>query len=372
MAFVFGDPGGRMYTSAGTSAARVLQHWTALGGQALGNVSVSAGNGRTTGSCLRLTMSTAGGDNRLMKTLASAQGTMGGALGFRGSAGFSNNPVTGAAGARTTIMSFMDAGTNQVDLRWNSGDNTLAVTRNGTVLGSTAYALTNNAYYHLEFKAVIHPSAGTVDVYINGINRISLSGLNTRVTANSSCNQVSIGPDVTAGNAVAPVWDFDDVIFWDGQTTDQAGNPDIHDVIGDNGLAWLLPTGAGTTTQFTPDSGSNYARVNEATPDGDTSYVEDATVGHIDTYAMADLPASAVSVLSLVQISNARKTDLGSRSIKSEIRTGGTNYASTLVSALGDTYLYEWGGSWGTNPNTGVAWTPSDVNAIESGQQVNA
>lgn len=51
-----------------------------------------------------------------------------------------------------------------------------------------------------------------------------------------------------------------------------------------------LPDGAGSSSQWTPDSGTNYARVNESTaPDDDTSYVETATAAQLDLYTFADL-----------------------------------------------------------------------------------
>ena len=137
------------------------------------------------------------------------------------------------------------------------------------------------------------------------------------------------------------------------------------------GLAWLLPTGAGTTTQFTADTGVNYTRVNEATPDGDTSYVESSTVGQIDSYALADLPAAATAVKSLAVCHYARKTDVGSRQMGALVRTGGTNFTHPTGVNLGNSYLYDFS-AWGTNPGTVAAWTVADVNALEAGQVVNA
>jgi len=51
-----------------------------------------------------------------------------------------------------------------------------------------------------------------------------------------------------------------------------------------------LPDGAGSSSQWTPDSGANYARVNEATtPDEDTSYVEESVAAQLDLYTIAAL-----------------------------------------------------------------------------------
>jgi hypothetical protein len=109
--------------------------------------------------------------------------------------------------------------------------------------------------------------------------------------------------------------------------------------------------------------------VNEATPDGDTSYTFDATVNHIDTYAMANLPAGAVSVKSLMAVSYLRKDDVGSRVAAPVIRTNSANFVGTSV-PLGNSYIYAFN-TWGQNPSgTPANWTVSDVNAIEGGQKV--
>lgn len=155
------------------------------------------------------------------------------------------------------------------------------------------------------------------------------------------------------------------MIVYDAQTNDANGFSDITGPIGDCRLTWLLPTAAGSSTQFTPDSGSNFARVNEATPDI-TSYV-DGSVGQVDTYQSADTLASTVKSVALVHY--ARKTDVGVRGMKPVIRSTGANYTYPTEIALADTYVYYFS-SFGQNPNNGspIPWTPAAVNALEIGQ----
>jgi hypothetical protein len=165
--------------------------------------------------------------------------------------------------------------------------------------------------------------------------------------------------------------DFDDFVVWDLTATDANGNNDIHDWIGDCSVTWLLPNGAGTTTQFTPDSGSNYLRVSDTTPDGDTSYVDSSTVGVTDTYTLADISSSVSSIKSLAVVHLGRKTDTGSRAIQAVIRTQTTNYVHPNAIYLSDNYSYSFS-PYGSNPNTAVAWSVPDVNALEAGQKINS
>lgn len=359
--FRFGDPGGRGYNAVGTSNANQLAWWT---GPTFGTnlFSVQSGGGRTIGSSLRLTVSGAG--VRYMSVNLSSQATWGIAFGFRINTGLPTSSLP--------IWSLYDGSTSQCVL-WLLADGTLLVQRgtqgSGTNLGQTSVSLTVGAYYHIEWKTVINNSTGTVDLRINGVSALSLTGQNTRASANNSASIVYIGNIVGVSTTSGTILDFDDVIIYDGQTTDPAGHPDISDFIGDCGLTWLLPSGAGTTTQFTPDTGSNFARVNEATPDGDTSYVSDATVNHIDTYAIANLPANITTVKSLAVVNYARKDDVGSRSFAPEIRTNSANFDG-VTQALGNSYLYYFS-NWGQNPSgTPANWTPTDVNNLEAGQKV--
>ncbi len=373
--FRFGDPGGRIYTALGTSNANVLAHWTTLLNSAA-TLSIQSAGGRLTGTCLRFNIVNSNNFCQISKTLDN-QVTLGLAFAIKIGMLPTSGPII--------IAAFEDAGTFQISLRLNT-DGTLQVLRGGSVGGSggevaltggtSSVSLSLNVWTHLELKVTINNSTGTVELRKNGVAIIGpLTSLNTRATANNSANAVRIGflgnPGIAAG-LVSGTFDFDDIIVYDAQTTDANGFSDIHDFIGDCALTWLLPTGAGTTTQFTPDSGSNYARVNEATPDGDTSYVESSTTTNIDTYAMADLPGTASSVKSVASVHYMRKTDTGTRGIKAELRAGGGNTAHATEQVLSTSYLYYFS-NWGQNPNNGSAtnWTPTNVNSVEAGQNLS-
>jgi hypothetical protein len=361
MSIRFADPGGRAYTAAGTSGVNILAHWSSSIN--ITSWAVSSGNGRSGGASLRSTTQNSG----LIKTLDNQQ-TWGVAFAVR-MAGF-GNPMG--------ILLITDAGTPQIGLISNL-DGSISVHRSpqfnspGTVLATSSKAMRLNTWVHIEFKVKIDPSTGTYELRFDGVPIIGpITSANTRGTSNSTANGIVIG--LINNSSMVPdnrQIDYDDIIVWDGTTTDAQGNADVHDFIGDTGLAVSRPSGAGTTTNFTPDSGSNYARVNETTPDGDTSYVESSTVTNIDTYAMDDLPSGASAVKFVGGMHYAKKTDVGARGIKAELRTSSTNYSHATELALSNSYQY-YQSFWGQNPNTTAAWSVSEVNAIESGQNVSS
>jgi hypothetical protein len=316
-----------------------------------------------TGTCLRFNTTNNNQQGWFSKSLPTNQGTMGVAFAVR----FSALPQAAAM----PIVAFCDGGTTQVDLRVDGAGN-ITITRAGSLLATVPLSVKTNAYIHLELKVKFDPTVGTIYLGINGVQALNLTGQNTRNSVNSYANVINMGVLLTnTTNSITTNVDFDDFIVYDGQANDPQGNPDITGPIGDCAATWLLPNGAGTTTQWTPDAGTNYARVNEATPDGDTSYVSSSTVGQIDTYAIADLPANIQSVKSIAVVSFARKDDAGARQIAAEIRTGGVNYQGTSVYTMATGYAY-FMNNWGSNPNTLAAWTPAGVNAIEAGHIVIA
>jgi hypothetical protein len=349
--FRFGDPGGRGYNAVGTSQVNLLAWWNGSN-TTPANFSITSSGGRNGGNSLHFSIAGAG---YISKTL-DAQATWGIAFAIKVSA----FPSGGA------IFQLIDAGTTQIELRLNT-NGTLKVTKNnGTALGTTTTAIAVSTWTHVEWLTTINNSTGTTQIWINGVSALNLTSQNTRNTANNSADQVILGSFVNNSTGTTTV-DLDDIIVYDGQSNDAQGNPDIHSQIGDCSLTWLLPTGAGTNTAWTASSGSNYACTNEATPDGDTSYVSSSTTNQIDTYATADLGAGVNTVKSVMLMHYSRKDDSGSRSIAGAIRTNSANFVGNTIS-LGNSYAYTVAGAWGQNPSgTPAAWTPADVNNIEIG-----
>lgn len=344
----FVEPGGRMYTTAGTSLANILTNWSVLNGSST-VWSISAGNGRFGGSSFRYT-GTDSTSNILSKTLDS-QSTWGLNFAIRPT-GFGNSH---------SIFQFQDGSTGQHFLQLTS----TGFLQSNCVGGSTytsSKALSLNNWNYVEYKVTLSSStSGSFQLKLNGEIISTQTGIKTG--GSNTTNVLNICGGIGQNT------DFDDIILWDGQTTDAAGNAAISDFFGDVTLSWLLPNGAGATTGFTPLTGSNYAQVNEATPDGDTSYVESGTLNTIDSYTLADLPANITTVKGVMAVLQAKKTDIGGKQLAPLIRTGATNYPANSNINLSNGYLYD-NRSWVINPNTGLAWTVSDVNALEVGQKV--
>jgi hypothetical protein len=155
------------------------------------------------------------------------------------------------------------------------------------------------------------------------------------------------------------------LIVWDNQNGSQAGDITSTNLpIGPKRIRTAWPTGAGTNTHFTPDSGSNYTRVNENPPDGDTSYVQDSNSGDRDSYAFAGNVIPSTDTPSWVTVNTyAKNADAGSINIQGLAYNGsyklGDSRAAPPAYATQQFPLF-------VDPS-GNPWTAANVNAAEYG-----
>ena len=120
---------------------------------------------------------------------------------------------------------------------------------------------------------------------------------------------------------------------------------------------------------WTPDSGSNYARVNEANPDDNTSYVKSPTVGDKDLYAYGNLADNTVTVKAVQLWTRHDRDDAVTRKFKPVIRRGGTDYDQAEVTTANGTYADDVQ-IFPTDPATNAAWLGSGVDAAQFGVKV--
>lgn len=270
--------------------------------------------------------------------------------------------------AAHTFFSVRDSSTTHLSFVLN-GSGTISVyrgTSGGTLLGTSASALSNVTWYHVRLKWTIHDSTGTVEVYVNGTKTgwIDLAGQDTRNAGNATWDNILV---LSSGGGTTSY--FDDFILLDSDTSDGAN--DLTDIEGTPIVGCVRPsTGDGTRADFTPSTGTdNGAMVDEAAPDGDTTHNESDTAGHIDTY---NFPALGVTgTIHGIQVTNtARKTDAGTRTIAAAAYIGSTDYAGANANI--DTAYAMYPQVWAENPATASPWQVSEIDAAEFGVKLVA
>ncbi len=335
MAFVFGDSFST-YNTNGFS----LQYWDG----SLNNAPGAAGSGRWGGNSRSFAIREGYKDVPAQATYIAAF-----AINFGG--------VTGG----TAFASFGDGATVHVDLHL-SGSKIQARRGDGTVLATASKRVRAGVWYHIQFKVTVDNSSGVVEVRVDGSSSNALgipstTGLDT-LNGGGSAQITRVSIDTAINNLDALFSDF--ALF---DTTGAINN----NFPGDCKWTFQPPTGNGTHADFTPSAGSLYQNVDDAAPDGDSTYNHSGTPGDQDSFTRAALTVTG-SILAVQHKFVHRKDDAGLREIASLIRSGGNDFVGTTEvcgsSFAGSTEIYE------TDPNTSAPWVTADWNSAELGYKV--
>lgn len=221
-----------------------------------------------------------------------------------------------------------------------------------TTLGTGTTIIPVGTWVHIEVKAVIHDTTGSVVVKVDGITELNLTNVDTRNGGTGIIESVRWRCPVNNGSGN---------FYLDDAWIDSATQH------GDVRVACLLPDGAGSSTNFTPSAGSNYQNADDATPDEDTTYNASSTAGQKDSYALGALPTSG-AVKGVQVIARLRKDDAGSRTARPILVSGGVQGNGTTRS-VSDSYTWH-RDTFDTNPNGGGAWSAAAVNALEAGAEL--
>lgn len=267
----------------------------------------------------------------LRKNLKSNQPTLIAFLSF----GVASLPASNTAG----LGIFVDNGVGQIGagvtpsgaIQFRNGDNAVLAT---SAPGLVAPSPTSKPNHGLEIQVTISNASGSVLAYLDGALVISLTSGDTQNSANAYANQFQVG--VASGNlgfAGSTGIYCDYVRVWD-ITGSYQNAPVGFDV---RKLA-KLAVGAGDLTQWTANgAGANYLCTNEASPDGDTTYVSSTSTNY-DSYAMGTSGLTGVPSQVVVK-SYARKDDGATRSLQIGVRSSSANGLGTSFT-LGTTYTW--------------------------------
>lgn len=218
-----------------------------------------------------------------------------------------------------------------------------------------------NQWYYLELKVVCDNSPnGSYEVKIDGTTVMSGSGVDTSARANGSDRVVFRGACSGSGDMC-----MDDIYICDG-----SGSVN-NDFLGPIVVRNISPDADGDDEQWTLSSGADsYALVNETSPaDDDSDYIEDTTTGNRTLFTMGNVPSGMTGIVGVQQWTDCRITDATTYTLKQTIKQNSTLYPNTGQSITSQSF-YQYRDILETDPDTGVAWTESGLNAVQSGVEV--
>lgn len=260
--------------------------------------------------------------------------------------------------AITSTFNLYDGATLGVNVSVVASTGVITVKTGATTLTTYTAATLINTWYYLEIKVLCDSSVGTVEVRLNGVSIISLTGQNTKAGTHSYHNGFSIN-----ASAQFSTQRFDDIYVCDNSGSTQNNFLGVCQVIG------LLPTADAVAGQWTTSTGStHYNLVNERLEDDDTTYVYSSTTAQQDYYTFTQLlgtgPILGLQINTTCRISSGTsailETPVSSNSvvaIGADTTVSSTTYTDVCTINLLD-------------PNTNAAWTVAGLNAAMFGLKI--
>ena len=264
-------------------------------------------------------------------------------------------PSLGVNSSGGALIMAWDNGTPQCTLAvLPSGALCILQAATGSIIAQTSPGiLSAGAWAGIEWEISISTSTGISNIWVNGAQVMTASGLATQQSANAYANQVSFG-DMT--NRLNTSIYADDFRVWD--TTGSYQNAPVGI---DSRIITKLPSGAGSVTAWTPNGASqNWQCVDENPPDGDTTYVSASTAGNQDSYAM---PVASFTIAPVMVLARAlmRKDDSATRTAGVGVVRGFSG-ATGITATIGSSYAFV-DGCISIDPSTGLVWTASGADA---------
>ena len=239
----------------------------------------------------------------------------------------------------------------------------------GTTIATAPTPISINTWYHFSIKVKIDDAVGTLSFKLNRVEQLNgglgYTNLDTRNAGSVGWSRVCFfnGKCNSGEPAEPPAYRVTDQVICDDT------GPRNNDHPGDCSVLAQLPNaGNGANVDWTPSAGTDHGTlVREAVADDDTSYNQGTAAGQRDTYIYAPLSIPLGTPKFLITRPCMKLTSAGSQLVMDVIRKGGTNYDGVNPqSPTSGTYAY-YDFLRELDPQTGLPWTISGINASESG-----
>jgi hypothetical protein len=233
--------------------------------------------------------------------------------------------------ANNTQLSFY-LGTDGGIVAWRGGELTGSAAYTGTVLGRTVPCIGTGGRHHIEIYAKAHASAGAIEVRVDEVTRLNLTGINTLTSGNVEFSQWAHGHDsltTMAGNIK-----FRD--FFVNDTTNDSSACDTF--VGDCKAGCLMVNADTAQADFAKSTGIvGFSLLNETPPNDTTAITRTASTGESD-FGLENPPSNTTEILTARPWIRASKDDAGTCVMAPNMKSGatkGTVSGSAAATAAG-------------------------------------
>lgn len=259
----------------------------------------------------------------------------------------------------TELCSFRDQ-SNNVQFRLLVGtDGAIEARRGTTVLGRSLPVIGAGAYQHIEIYAKASDTVGAVEVRVDEVTKLNLTGIDTLSTANIEFSQIAFGHEQNSDPGTFPTVDWADFYVNDTVDDDSACST----WVGDCKSAVLMVNADTAQADFTKSTGTvGYSLLNEI-PANDSDYIETTSSTAESDFEIENGPASLSEILTVRPFLRAYKDDAGTCTVAPNMKSDGTK--GTVSSQPITTAAAYYDSNVPVDPDTGVPWAPSGLNAAQ-------
>ena len=228
-------------------------------------------------------------------------------------------------------------------------------TGTGTLVDVGDLTIVHDTWYLLEAHIIISDTVGVIEIRIDGVADATFSG-DTKPGADTVIN--------TLGYSTTQDVYYDDLAY-----NDTAGAVD-NSWCGDGHVIALTPNANGDLSQLVgsdTNSTDNYLLVDDFPHDEDTTYVEGSTVDEKDLYNLTACGLSDVTIYRVWGESRTKDTVAAGGLVAIVLKTNSTEYPSSDIAVLASYTKQILGTVHLVNPNTAVAWSIADLDALQVG-----
>lgn len=229
---------------------------------------------------------------------------------------------------------------------------------NGTFIAdSNAVPMRAGRYHYVECM-VFSGVSGTITVRVDGVEVLATSG-NTYVTGNNSVRLGFCGH----ANKSRSTQVRDEVVFYDDIVVFDDTGSDNNTFIGDVRVETLKPNADTATADWTAISGSGYENIDDATIDA-TTFLYSGSASDTSEFDIGNLSVSSGTIPGIMVSNVVYYDDSGTRTFQAAVKSSGSTSSGSTHTLSG--YYQHYYDVFENDPNSGVAFTVSDINSLLS------
>jgi len=226
----------------------------------------------------------------------------------------------------------------------------------GTLLGTSSGTHANLETKFLEFKFTIHDTTGIIQIWLDKVLVLNLTGQDTKNGGTDAFIDTIVG--------ISGSYQIDNLQIINGlgdAPTDRVGPVFVRHSLGNaNGNASQWDGSDGNQTD-------NYLLFDDpaGTNDGDTTYIETSVASEKDQVGHPDIAETPVTVVAVDAIHISKDTLAGGNTMRQNTRISAVDYNGSTDTLTASYAAY--GKVWSVSPATAVAWTRAEYNGSEFG-----